>query len=214
MVLDIITAALIVIPMAIGMARGVLYVAVRALGWVGALAASFFLNSPVSRWMEKGPVGKMVYGSLEEKFGGPVESVETATEGLPQIIGGAVSETANETADMLVNTIGGIIISIMSFIAMALVIRIIMFFIIKATSRRGVKKGIPVLTRMNKLAGMIVGGGEGLLLAFVFLAALIPVMNISSPETAESIVDGLKYSHLAGPLYQGNLLTLMASGIL
>ena len=44
MILDIITAALIVIPMAIGMARGVFYVAVRTIGWVGALAVSFRLN--------------------------------------------------------------------------------------------------------------------------------------------------------------------------
>ena len=44
------------------------------------------------------------------------------------------------------------------------------------------------------------------LLAFLFLAALIPVMKMSSPETAAAIADGLNYSYLAGPLYDGNML--------
>ena len=211
MVLDIITAALIVIPMAIGMARGVIYIAVRTLGWVGAMALSFFLNPLISRWLDKGPVGEMVYGALEKKFGSSVENVETATEGLPQIIGGGINEAADNAADMMVQTIGGIIISVMSFIAMVLMIRIIMFIVMRLTSGKGKGKGIPIVSRMNKLAGMLVGAVEGLLLAFIFLAALVPVMNMTSPETSESIVDALRYSYLAGTLYDGNLLMLMVS---
>ena len=47
-ILDIIVAALIVIPMGIGMAKGLVYVAVRTLGWIGALAASFFAAKTIS----------------------------------------------------------------------------------------------------------------------------------------------------------------------
>ena len=86
MILDIITAALIVVPMGIGMARGAAYILVRALGWIGAMAASFFLNPMLSKWLAAGPVGKAVFGALEEKIGGQADAVTETTEGLPQII--------------------------------------------------------------------------------------------------------------------------------
>ena len=42
--------------------------------------------------------------------------------------------------------------------------------------------------------------------ADVFTLILIPVMKMCSPETAAAIADGLNYSYLAGPLYDGNML--------
>ena len=210
MILDIITAALIVIPMAIGMAKGVVYIAARALGWIGALAAAFFLNPLVSKGLGGSFVGEIVYGSLEEKFAGPTQTVEKATEDVPQIIGNGINAAASETADALVQTMGGLIISVMSFVAVALILRLVATIIIRTSSKKGASS-IPVIGRLNKLAGMLVGGIEGLLLAFLFLAALIPIMNMAPPETAESIADGLRYSYLAGPLYDGNLLTVAAS---
>lgn len=211
MILDVITVALIVIPMAIGMAKGVAYIAVRTLGWIGALAISFFANPFVSGQVEKSPIGEIVYGGLEEKFSGPVNSADSAVEGLPQIIGGGIQAAVRDTADMLVQTIGGLIISVISFLAMVIILRIVMIFIIRATSKKRGDKGVSILTRMNKFAGLLIGGIEGLLFAFLFLAALIPTMNLVSAETAESIADGLRYSYIAGPLYDGNLLLVMAS---
>lgn len=210
MILDIITAALIVIPMAIGMAKGVVYVAARTLGWIGAIVISFLLNPFIKGLVARSPIGDAVYGGLEERIGGSVENVDSATESLPQILGGGIHDAASETADMLVQTIGGLVISVISFIIMVLLLRILMTIVLRASKRRG-DRSIPVLTRMNKLAGLLIGGIEGLLFAFLFLAALIPIMNMASPETVESIADGLKYSYLAGPLYDGNLLLVVAS---
>lgn len=210
MILDIITAALIVIPMAIGMAKGVAYVAVRALGWIGALVISFFLNPFAKALVAKSPIGEAVYAELERRIGGSVEDVDAATESLPQILGSSIHDAARDTADMLVQSIGGLVISVISFLAMAILLRIIMIFIIRASKRKD-GRAIPVVTRMNKLAGLVIGGIEGLLLAFLFLAALVPVMNMASPETVETITDGLKYSYLAGPLYDGNLLLVLCN---
>ena len=54
MILDIITAALIVVPMGIGMARGAAYILVRALGWIGAMAASIAQGRyGVPEWMAR-----------------------------------------------------------------------------------------------------------------------------------------------------------------
>ena len=210
MILDIITAALIVIPMAIGMARGVVYIAIRTLGWIGALVVSFLLNPLVRGLVAKSPIGDRVYSGLEERIGGSVDNVDAVTESLPQIIGGNIHDAARDTADMLVQSIGGLVISVISFILMVMLIRLLMVILMRVSKKKG-DRNIPVVSRMNKLTGLLIGSIEGLVFAFLFLAALIPVMNMASPETVESITDGLRYSYLAGPLYDGNLLMVIAS---
>ncbi|MBQ6400761.1 MAG: CvpA family protein [Firmicutes bacterium] len=212
MILDIITAALIVVPMGIGMAKGVAYIAARALGWIGSLVGAFLLNPLVTKWLTASPIGNTVYDSLEDKFGGPAQSVNSATEGLPQIISGGINAAVQDATDQMVQIVGGFILSVMAFLVVVLVVRVLAGILIRVTSRRRGSSGrIPVISRLNKFGGLLVGGVEGLLLAFLFLAALIPIMNMASPETAESIADGLRYSYLAGPLYDGNFLLVMTT---
>lgn len=206
MILDIITAILIVVPMAIGMARGVFYIAARALGWVGSLVVSFLAAPEVSKWLERGPVGDMVYGALEEKLAGPVGEVNSATENLPMIISGGINQAAENTADMLVQTLGGLALSVISFLGAAIIIRLLLILVIRPISRKRRPDGSRKVALPNKLGGLIIGGAEGVLLAFLFLAALIPVMNLAGGDTAAAVSENLRYSYLAGPLYDGNFL--------
>lgn len=213
-ILDVITAALIVIPMGIGMSKGLVYVAVRTLGWIGALAASFFAAPGIAHWLSIGPVGEFVYGVLQEKFNAPLASVDTATQGLPSIISGSITSAAEMTAASLVQTIGGLILSVGSFLALTILIRLALAILLRLTRRKGEKdRRRSFLSRMDQLGGLAVGGIEGLLLAFLFLAALIPCLHMCSPELSEAIGDGLNYSYLAGPLYDGNFIMVLISPV-
>ena len=209
MILDVIVGILIVVPMAIGMARGVFYIAARALGWVGSLIISLVLAPTLSKWLGTGPVGDAVYGSLEEKFASPLNDVEETTANLPMIISGGINSAAESTANMLVETIGGIILSVISFLAAAILIRLLLTLVIRPLSRRRDGEGRRKVSFLAKIGGLIIGSAEGMLLAFLFLAALIPVMNISSPETADAVAEALRYSNLAGTLYDGNFLLVL-----
>ena len=213
-ILDIIVAALIVIPMGIGMAKGLVYVAVRTLGWIGALAASFFAAPGIAHWLSIGPVGEFVYGSLQKKFDAPLSSVDYATQGLPQIVSGNITSAADQTAAALVQSIGGLILSVASFLALTILIRLALAIILRLTKRsRKEGRRRSLLSRMDQLGGLVIGGIEGLLLAFLFLAALIPCMHLASPELSEAITDGLNYSYLAGPRYDGNFLMVLISPV-
>lgn len=213
MISDIITAALIVIPMGMGMARGVAYIAARALGWIGALAGAFLLNPVVTRLLTESPLGNTVYDAVEDKLSGPAPEVNGATEGLPQIISGGINAAVQDATDQMVHIVGGFILSVIAFLLVVVLVRILAGILIRITSRRrGKDCRIPIISRLNKFGGLLIGGIEGLMLAFLFLAALIPIMSIASPETAESIADGLRYSYLAGSLYDGNFLLILTTG--
>lgn len=206
MVLDIITAALIVIPMGIGMARGFLYISMRLLGWVGALVGAFFGAPRIRGLLADGFVGDRVHETLEAHFAQTTEAADEATEGLPAILGTMVDQTVDHTVDVIVAALENLILSVIGFLLIALLIRGLLIFVIRPISRR---RGHSPVSLLNKMAGLVIGSIEGLLLAFLFLAALIPVMNMSSPETAASIAENLKFSYLAGTLYDGNLLLAM-----
>ena len=203
MILDIITAALIIIPMGIGMAKGFLYIVVRLLGWLGALAMGVFMAPFVKDLLEKSFVGAKVHEILMEHIGGTAENVTSATDSLPTILSGSIDSAVQNEVELLANALQGLVLTVMAFLLMVIAVRLVLILVIRPISKL---KGDGPVSFANKLGGMIVGGAEGLLLAFLFLAALIPVMQMASPETAESISEGLKFSYLAGSLYDGNLL--------
>ena len=70
-----------------------------------------------------------------------------------------------------------------------------------------------LLTSFDKNAGLLIGFVEGVIFAFLFLALLVPVTNLSSPEFSSMIMDQLRNSWFAGALYDNNLLTLVTGGL-
>ena len=256
MVLDIVTAALIVIPMGIGMARGFLYVLTRFLGWIGAVAGGFFLAPTLKGILAKSALGRRIHDGIEERFtemlgvdsgdadapadgagagtdlaGGAADGAGAAgappgstddgmfaalfgsdsgadpSQGLPAVLmdnlQNSIDATVTNVVDAMVNSMTDMILTVISFLLIVALIRILLIVVIRPISRL---RGNNPVSFVNKLMGLAVGSIEGLLLAFLFLAALVPVMQMSSPETAASIAEGLKNSYLAGTLYDGNLL--------
>ena len=203
MVLDIITAALIVVPMGIGMAKGFLYIVVRQMGWAGALAAGFITVPVTKDLLAKSFIGTRIHDSLVERFTETADGMTGATDGLPGILEDAIDETVNNTAELMATALEGLILTVLGFLLVVVLTRLLLIFVIRPISKL---RGNDPVSFVNKILGLAVGAIEGLLLAFLFLAALIPVMQMASPETAASIADALKFSHLAGALYDGNLL--------
>ena len=59
----------------------------------------------------------------------------------------------------------------------------------------------------------MVGFFEGFLMVFIFMALLIPVTGLASEGMAQSIVENLKESVIAGPLYDNNFLLVITGGV-
>ncbi len=199
MALDIITAALIIIPMVIGMMRGFLYIVVRLLGWIGAVAAGIFAMPVLRDLLQNSFLGQWIHDTLSERFGAAADPVS----GLPPVLGNILEQTVENAVINIVDALEGLLMTMIAFLAIVILTRLVLILVIRPLTR--MKKKSPI-SFLNKLAGTVVGGVEGLLLAFLFLAALIPVMHMCPPDTAASIEEMLNLSYLAGPLYEGNML--------
>lgn len=248
-ILDIITGALIVIPMGIGMARGLTYILVRFLGWIGALAAGYFLGPTLKGILEGGSVGRWIHSVLMKRFfgiedsgdsgsgsgtgdlsdfgisagdggvfggggsggiGGGADVTSDPADGLPAILGNALQESIDQTVDnaieLLVNAMESLILTVLSFLLIVILVRLVLILVIRPISKM---RGKNPVSLFNKVMGLVLGSIEGLMLAFLFLAALVLVMQVGSAETAQTIATGLRDSYLAGALYEGNLLLLV-----
>lgn len=210
MILDVIILGLLIIPMAWGLHRGFLRMLMRFAGWVGALIAAFFLAEPLSRMLEKGFVGEAVSSGLSDRFADSVDAVDTATEGLPDIVSGGLTATAESVSDIFVSLITSLLISIMSFVLIVLIVKLVVGIITGPAARR---RSGGILTGMDRLLGLVIGFAEGILLVLVFLAMLVLVVNFADGAMSADIMKNLNESYVAKMLYDNNMLLLFTSGI-
>ena len=71
-----------------------------------------------------------------------------------------------------------------------------------------------ILNFADGLAGMLFGFLKGFLLVLVFLAALLPVVNLMSAGFVETINSQLAHSHIAGYLYNENFILMLIQNYL
>lgn len=210
MILDVIILVILIIPMAIGLHRGAVYMLARVLGWIVAVAAAVFFTSPLSQLLRTGFPGELVFQGISEKFSASEEAAETAAESLPHIVSGGLRVTAESVSDVFAGLLTTVIISIISFMLIIIAVRLVVHVIIRPAAAR---KGGGLLTRADKLLGMAAGAVEGFILALVFLAFLVPVVSFGGADVAGTVAAELENSVVAGALYDNNLLLLITGGL-
>ncbi len=141
---------------------------------------------------------------------GYANSAVSVTDGLPDIISGGLTVTAMETADILAAMITGMILSVLSFLIVIIVIRLILRVIVRPVAGR--EKG-NLLSKGDKLLGLVAGALKGVIFVFLFLMLLVPVINLSQGGLSAMLTDSLDSSFIAGTLYDNNLLLLITGGI-
>ena len=105
MVLDIIIAAILVLPMAMGLRRGFVYTFIHTLGWIGALIAALFLTDPFAGVLRDSFVGNAVMETVSESIFGYAGSADALFEGLPEIMRGGLTTAATEASEILAELI-------------------------------------------------------------------------------------------------------------
>lgn len=210
MILDIIIIVILIVPMALGMFRGFVYMLLHTLSWIGALVAAFFLTGPLSRLIRDGAAGEALSGNISAKISDSLSFSDTLHEGLPDIISGGLKAASSGAADIFSEMITGVIVSVISFLLIIFAIKLIARLFIKPAARR---RDVTILGSADKLLGLAVGFFQGVLMVFVFLALLIPVTGLASADMAQTIVDNLQESVIAGTLYDNNFLLIITGGV-
>ena len=210
MILDIIIIIILIVPMSVGLFRGFIYMLLRTFSWIGAVVAAFFLTGPVSRAMRDGFAGDMISDGVSGKIRSSMSFSDTIHEGLPDIISGGLKTATSGAVDIFSEMITNVVISVRSFRLIVFAVKLLVRFFIKPAARR---RDPSILSATDKLMGLMVGFFEGFLMVFIFMALLIPVTGLASEGMAQSIVENLKESVIAGPLYDNNFLLVITGGV-
>jgi hypothetical protein len=216
MILDIVILIVLVIPIAIGIRRGFIYMSLQALSWVGSIIASLYLTKKVATWLQDGALGTMISDSLTDKFASSTDAAVTAANSLPRIVSGglsldvgsAASDAVESTSELFIQMLTGLIVSVIAFVLIALVIKLVLKVLVGPVHRR--RRG--VINGGDKLLGGITGLLEGVLLVSLVLAALVPIVNMGAASFGGTVSGWLDSSIFAGDLYNNNLLLLVTGG--
>ncbi|MGN0703516.1 MAG: CvpA family protein [Lentihominibacter sp.] len=211
MIFDLIVLAFLIIPMAVGLYRGFVNMFMRALGWVLAVAAGFFLAGTAADYLGESAAGEQIRSGVLEKFSESADNAAAAADGLPDMLRGGIAFTAQSSAEIFAGLVSSMLITLTAFIIIVLFVKLLLHIAVKPASRR---KKHSIVNASDRLLGLVAGFVEGILIAFLFLAVLVPVMNLSDPRTGAEIAQALENSYIAGTLYDNNLLLLVTGGLM
>ncbi len=209
----------------IGLFKGFIMSVYRLVSFVVCIFLSIKLSPVLARLLERTIVFDSIKGMIVsnlEAWGKNVlsspQAAEAGAKGAEQVLGTIPMPdifrssllknvpSPSELVDVngVMNTVGeqltGMIISVLSLIALYFVLRLIFVFI--GTLLRGVSE-LPVFKQINKVGGFILGALQGILAVYI-LCAILMLFN-SNPQMVP-VFEGIESSMLAAGFYGNNFI--------
>jgi uncharacterized membrane protein required for colicin V production len=211
MIMDILVGLILVGAMVYGLRKGFIYTFIHTIGWVLALVLAYIATPYVKRLV----MGETtLYDSMEEgfaqRFSDSLPSTQSSFDSLPANIGDAVGDKITQLTDSIVQqtaaSFAEMAFTFLVFIGLVIVIKIILWLVLRLLSK-DYNDGF--MNFFDGFFGLVFGLLKGLLIAFIFLAALLPVLNIVSPDYTDFVVSSLNNSMFAKDLYDNNFIVLL-----
>lgn len=184
--MDIAVLVIIGIFAVIGWKKGVVKMGFRLVSLGLSLGCAWAFHPYLSELLKKTPL----YESL---FSSAVKQTEPAAD-LPGMLLGVSNAIGNAVAGYLTE----LLLNGISFLLIFLLARVVVFFLSKVLN---FVASLPVLGFFNRLAGIIIGFVEGLLIVWILLAVLVTVPTLRENK---AIGYSVEQSVVARSLYQNN----------
>ncbi|MCQ4636612.1 CvpA family protein [Anaerovorax odorimutans] len=212
MFLDIIVAVILILTMVSGFRKGFIYTFTHTLGWLGAMVAAFIFSSPLRQLAsERTQIDEQIYRAFYDKLSLSSDSLSASTDTFPLILGKGIDTAATEAADAIAARLTELTMTVLCFLAILLAVKVILFFLTIALSKRQ-NKGFTGF--LDGLLGLVAGMIRGIIFVFIFLALLLPVVNLVSPASTQLILDSLDASYFSRTLYDSNFIVLVIGDLL
>lgn len=211
MIMDILVGLILVGSMVHGLRKGFIYTFIHAIGWVLALVLAYIATPYVKRLI----MGETtLYDSMKEdftqRFSDSLPATQSSYDSLPANIGDAIGDKITQLTDSVVQqtatSFTELAFTILVFIGLVILIKIILWLVLRLLSK-DYNGGF--MNFFDGLFGLIFGLLKGLLIAFIFLAALLPVVNLVSPDYTNFVMASLDNSLFAKDLYDNNFIVLL-----
>lgn len=207
MFFDIIVGLILIVTMVFGFRKGFVFTIVHALGWFGAMVIAFFASSPIRSLLVKyTTLDDKAYSMFYDKLSLSSDTLATTADSLPPVFRSGFNAMARDAADFLADKLTFLAVILMSFVAVLLVVKVIFFFLTIAMSKRHNKGFINVF---DGILGLVAGLIRGVIFVFLFLAVLIPLVNLVSPASTQFFVNSLDASYFAKTLYDNNFIIVL-----
>lgn len=207
MFFDIAIGVILITTMFFGFRRGFVFTIVHTLGWFGAMVIAFFAASPIRSLLTTyTTLDETTYAMFYDKLMLSSDTLITAAESLPPVFRIEFNAMATDAVDFLAEKLTFVVMILIPFVAVLLVVKVFLFFLTIALSKRN-RKGF--LNVFDGILGLVAGLIRGVIFVFLFLAVLIPLVNLVSPMGTEFLVDSLESSFFAKTLYDSNFIIVL-----
>ena len=205
MILDIIIVAIIVLSALLGFKKGFAATVIHTAGWLVALIVAFIGTPKVTPFLKEN-LG--FYDWLQEGFAYRFDSatgIEASQESLPGGLGSAVTDLAGGAAKTLTTAFADLVFSVVVFLVIFIIVKIILWILLHLVSKHyNERASIP-----DGIIGLIFGILRGFVLVFIFLAVLMPAMNVMAPDFTSGVMASIDNSFITKTLYDNNILLML-----
>ncbi|MCR5481324.1 MAG: CvpA family protein [Clostridia bacterium] len=209
LIIDAAFTALIISMTALGYRLGFVRSFVHLFGWIIAIVGAFFWARPVRIFAEtKLGLHKVIYDVFFDRLSDSISFTDNISEELPDIISKTVGGITSNITKTAAESLSYFVMSVISFLFVIIAVKLVLYLITRFFSKKG-KEGGGVTAFADGIFGAFFSFIKALILSFVILAVLVPIVSLSSPETAKTIAEAIEASHITCELYDNNLLLLI-----
>lgn len=173
MIWDIALAVVILISIGFGLCRGLAAALANLAGTIACIAAAAVFSGTVATWAYDMFLAKRIETAAAQDV---MEKLSGFT-GLLQQAG--LIETVNSTAAGMVRMLTVALLKVLAFVLIYLAAKLIVRFIIHLTKK---VNDVPVLGKVNRLLGGLLGAIEGLLVCYIIGLGVTLLISFSQNE--------------------------------
>ena len=195
--MDFIVVAIIAIFAVFGYKRGFLRSVVGILSLIASIALAWMLYPIVTDLFTSLGFRNVVFEEIQNVMSshiGNSEQIAALPQFMREAAGAGSAEVIASTAAALTETV----MNIISFIAVLIIARIIIWIAQKLLI--AVSK-MPLISLVNKLAGLVLGVAQGLLITFILFSLIYAIVPMSDNS---SLYSSIENSVIAGKIYDAN----------
>ena len=183
---DIILVLVVVLFMFFGYKRGFSKTLLSVLSSIISVVFSVIFSNPVANLVLKSPLGEMIS-----------DFAETV---IKRNLG--ASELVESSASIMAEGVATVVSSVISFILIALIIKIAVMLIAQAV---GIVKKLPIIKQVNAALGAIVGIFSGLVISYV-LVGIIFALNVGEVIESGLMIESIENSIVCSQMYYNNIV--------
>ncbi len=209
MLLDVIAIIIILFFMFLGFKQGFFQSLLGIVSWVISFVMAYVWLTPFKSLVKsKTSIYENILGSITEKLSS--EDYISSVSGLPEEILESFKSMSANIMNSTSISLADIFFNILCFVSLMLIIKILLFLIIKLLSSHNNNN---IFRLPDAFLGMILGFFKGFLVVLLVFALFVPVIALSGDTVRNFINESVHTSKVAGKIYERNIIINFSQAI-